>query len=76
MSSQNEFKTKAIELTPDELECVVGGSGLANAGNAAQTAAAQAIAQQMATIKTVTDMNDAVNSFTKNIGESAKSAAQ
>jgi hypothetical protein len=28
MSNQNEFNTKAIELTHDDLECVVGGNDL------------------------------------------------
>jgi hypothetical protein len=78
MSNQNEFNTKAIELTHDELECVVGGQNLGQIEGATQAASQTALetANAMAAIKTAIDLNDAVVSMTKNIGESAKSAAQ
>jgi hypothetical protein len=85
MSNQNEFNTKAIELTHDDLESVVGGSGIgsasANAGNAAQASNAMAAQQmqasnQMAMQKMQTSLNDAMNNTIKNIGGSIKKASQ
>jgi hypothetical protein len=72
MSKQNEFDTKAIELTHNDLESVVGGS--ANARNAAQANNVMATQQVMQNMQT--SLNDAMNDAIKNIGGSIKSASQ
>jgi hypothetical protein len=61
MSNQNKFNTKAIELTHDDLECIVGGRGSTS---------------KTAFWRTLNDVNDALNIQIKSIGGSVKSASQ